>query len=96
MVNFDTANEINKISAKKYKQGFVTELETERAEKGLSESTIRFISRKKNEPVWMLEWRLKAFKIWQKLKEPNWASLKYDKIDYQNAYYFAAPKGFEN
>ena len=67
MVNFETANEINKISAKKYKQGFVTELETERAEKGLSESTIRFISRKKNEPVWMLEWRLKAFKIWQKL-----------------------------
>jgi len=91
----DTVNNINKISAQQYKQGFITELETERPEKGLSEDTIRYISKKKNEPLWMLEWRLRAYKIWQKLSEPNWTRLKYDKIDYQNAYYFSAPKGFE-
>ena len=89
-------NEYNNITGKSYKFGFVTDLEVEKPPKGLSEDTIRFISKKKNEPPWMLEWRLKAFGIWKKMKEPNWAKLKFDKIDYQNAYYFAAPKGFEN
>ena len=95
MTNTDTLESINRLSKKKYTQGFVTDLETERSEKGISEEIIKFISKKKKEPLWMLEWRLKAYKIWQKMKEPNWAKLKFDKINYQDAYYYAAPKGFE-
>ena len=76
----------------KYKYGFVTDIEMERAPKGLSEDTVRFISAKKGEPEWMLEWRLGAFKRWQTMTEPKWARVHYPKIDYQNAYYYAAPK----
>jgi Fe-S cluster assembly protein SufB len=76
----------------KYKYGFVTDIETERAPKGLSEDTVRYISARKSEPAWMLEWRLGAFKRWGEMKEPNWARVHYPKIDYQNAYYYAAPK----
>ena len=76
----------------KYKYGFVTDIEMERAPKGLSEDTVRYISAKKDEPAWMLEWRLGAFKRWVDMKEPNWARVHYPKIDYQNAYYYAAPK----
>ncbi|HEY8948157.1 MAG TPA: Fe-S cluster assembly protein SufB [Rhizomicrobium sp.] len=76
----------------KYKYGFVTDIEMERAKKGLDEDTVRFISAKKNEPEWMLEWRLKAFARWKEMREPHWARLHYPKIDYQNAYYYAAPK----
>ncbi len=76
----------------KYKYGFVTDIEMERAKKGLSEDTVRFISGKKGEPDWMLEWRLGAFRRWGQMKEPNWARVHYPKIDYQNAYYYAAPK----
>jgi len=76
----------------KYKYGFVTDIETEKAAKGLSEETVRFISAKKGEPDWMLEWRLAAFRRWLTMKEPNWARVHYPKIDYQNAYYYAAPK----
>ena len=76
----------------KYKYGFVTDIEMERAKKGLDEDTVRFISAKKNEPDWMLEWRLGAFRRWVQMKEPNWARVHYPKIDYQNAYYYAAPK----
>ena len=76
----------------KYKYGFVTDIEMERAPKGLSEDTVRYISAKKDEPAWMLEWRLAAFKRWGEMKEPNWARVHYPKIDYQNAYYYAAPK----
>ncbi|MGA9796560.1 MAG: Fe-S cluster assembly protein SufB [Rhizomicrobium sp.] len=76
----------------KYKYGFVTDIEMERAPKGLSEDTVRYISAKKNEPEWMLEWRLGAFRRWQTLSEPTWARVHYPKIDYQNAYYYAAPK----
>ncbi len=79
----------------KYKYGFVTDIEMERAKKGLSEETVRFISTKKNEPEWMLEWRLQAFRRWVQMKEPNWARVHYQKIDYQNAYYYAAPKQTE-
>jgi len=79
----------------KYKYGFVTDIEMERAKKGLSEETVRFISAKKNEPEWMLEWRLGAFRRWVQMKEPNWARVHYQKIDYQNAYYYAAPKQTE-
>jgi Fe-S cluster assembly protein SufB len=76
----------------KYKYGFVTDIEMERAPKGLSEDTVRFISAKKGEPEWMLEWRLGAFKRWLTMREPNWARVHYPKIDYQAAYYYAAPK----
>ncbi|HEY2033200.1 MAG TPA: Fe-S cluster assembly protein SufB [Rhizomicrobium sp.] len=76
----------------KYKYGFVTDIEMERAPKGLSEETVKFISAKKGEPDWMLEWRLGAFARWTQMREPNWARVHYQKIDYQNAYYYAAPK----
>ena len=76
----------------KYKYGFVTDIEMERAPKGLSEDTVRYISAKKGEPEWMLEWRLGAFKRWLTMREPNWARVHYPKIDYQDAYYYAAPK----
>jgi Fe-S cluster assembly protein SufB len=76
----------------KYKYGFITDIEMERAPKGLSEDTVRYISAKKGEPDWMLEWRLGAFRRWQGMREPNWARVHYPKIDYQAAYYYAAPK----
>jgi Fe-S cluster assembly protein SufB len=75
-----------------YEHGWSSEIETEFAPKGLSEDTVRFISAKKNEPQWMLDWRLKAFRLWLTMEEPNWAKLGYPKIDYQDAYYYAAPK----
>jgi Fe-S cluster assembly protein SufB len=76
----------------KYKYGFVTDIEMERAPKGLSEETVRYISAKKGEPDWMLEWRLGAFRRWLAMKEPKWARVHYPPIDYQDAYYYAAPK----
>ncbi|HTP75515.1 MAG TPA: Fe-S cluster assembly protein SufB [Rhizomicrobium sp.] len=76
----------------KYKYGFVTDIEMERAAKGLSEDTVRYISAKKGEPDWMLEWRLGAFARWRQMREPDWARVHYPKIDYQDAYYYAAPK----
>jgi Fe-S cluster assembly protein SufB len=79
-------------SLETYKYGFATKIESERAPKGLSEDTIRFISAKKEEPEWMLDWRLKAFARWKTMEEPKWAMVKYPAIDYQDAYYYAAPK----
>ncbi len=76
----------------KYKYGFVTDIEVDEAPLGLNEDIIKFISSKKQEPEFMTEFRLKAFSIWQKMKEPRWAALKYDKIDYQNIRYYSAPK----
>lgn len=75
-----------------YKYGFVTEIEADEAPKGLNEDIIRFISAKKNEPEWMLEWRLKAFRQWLKMEEPKWANIRYDPIDYQDIIYYSAPK----
>ncbi|WP_262692632.1 Fe-S cluster assembly protein SufB [Kordiimonas aestuarii] len=75
-----------------YKYGFVTDIDMDMAPKGLSEDVIRFISAKKEEPAWMLEWRLKAYRAWLKMDEPDWAKVSFPKIDYQDAYYFAAPK----
>jgi len=75
-----------------YKYGFETMIETDRAPKGLNEDIIRFISHKKNEPDWMLEWRLKAYRLWLTMEEPEWANVHYPKIDFQDAYYYAAPK----
>jgi Fe-S cluster assembly protein SufB len=75
-----------------YKYGFVTDIEADAAPKGLSEDTVRFISAKKNEPEWMLEWRLKAYRQWLKMPEPNWANVKFPPIDYQDIIYYSAPK----
>ena len=76
----------------KYKYGFETDIESDKAPKGLTEDTVRFISAKKKEPEWLLEWRLDAFRRWQTMEEPDWAKVHYPKIDYQDAYYYAAPK----
>jgi Fe-S cluster assembly protein SufB len=76
----------------KYRHGFITDIEQDFAPRGLSADTVRFISQKKGEPLWMLEWRLAAFERWQAMEEPNWAKLAFPKIDYQDAYYYAAPK----
>ena len=76
----------------KYKYGFYTDIESEKAPKGLNEDTVRFISAKKGEPEWMLDWRLEAFRRWQEMEEPDWAKVNYPKIDYQDAYYYSAPK----
>ncbi len=77
-----------------YKYGFVTDIESDMAPKGLSEDIVRFISAKKGEPEWMLEWRLKAYRHWLTLadEEPEWAKLHFPKINYQDSYYYAAPK----
>lgn len=78
--------------SKEYKYGFVTDIETDLIPKGLNEDIIRLISSKKNEPDWMLQWRLKAFRQWQKMEEPKWPNVKYPQIDYQDIIYYAAPK----
>ena len=77
-----------------YKYGFVSDIEADEAPKGLNEDTIRFISAKKNEPEWMLEWRLKAYRHWSKAcrREPKWANIKYPPINYQDIIYYSAPK----
>ncbi|MDR1025919.1 MAG: Fe-S cluster assembly protein SufB [Lactobacillus sp.] len=84
--------EIVDTSGDKYKYGFTTDIEEERVPKGLNPDIIRLISQKKNEPEWMLDWRLKAFEFWQTMSEPTWAKLNYEKIDYQDLYYYSAPK----
>ena len=86
--------EIDKL--KEYKYGFTTEIENIRSPKGLSKKTIEFISKIKNEPDWMLKWRMKAFERLQKIKEPNWQKPKYPKINYQDLYYYSAPKTAKN
>ena len=75
-----------------YKYGFVTDIEADEAPPGLNEDTVRFISAKKNEPEWMLEWRLKAYNHWLKMQEPSWANIKYEPINYQDIIYYSAPK----
>ncbi len=88
----ETVDTVRRIDVDQYKYGFVTDIETEKAPKGLSEDTVRFISAKKNEPEWMLEWRLDAYRRWLTLTEPTWAKVHYPKIDFQDIYYYAAPK----
>jgi Fe-S cluster assembly protein SufB len=86
-------SQIELLANRDYKYGFVTDIEAETIPKGLTEETIRLISAKKNEPEWMLEFRLKAFRSWQKMEEPNyWANIKYPQIDYQDIIYYSAPK----
>ncbi len=88
----ETVDQVRLIDVDQYKYGFVTDIESEKAPKGLDESTVRFISAKKNEPEWMLQWRLDAFKRWLTMREPSWARVHYPKIDYQDLYYYSAPK----
>jgi len=83
---------LNDVTLSDYKYGFYTDIETETIGKGLSEDTVKLISSKKNEPEWLLEWRLKAFNHWQKMKMPDWAHLNIPPIDYQDIIYYAAPK----
>ncbi|MEL7273099.1 MAG: Fe-S cluster assembly protein SufB [Pseudomonadota bacterium] len=92
----ETIDTVKTLDIDQYKYGFSTDIESDKAPKGLTEDTIRFISAKKEEPEWMLEWRLDAFKRWQTMKEPEWARVEYDKIDYQDIYYYAAPKDFKD
>ena len=92
----ETSQTLDKYAQDKYKYGFVTEIESDRPKKGLNEETIKFISKKKNEPEWMLTWRLDCYKKWLKMSDPQWANLKFPKIDYQDIYYYSAPKGFED
>ncbi len=80
------------LTKREYKYGFVTPIETETIPKGLNENTIRLISKKKDEPEWMLEFRLKAYRHWLKMKEPKWGNFQYPKIDFQDITYYAAPK----
>ena len=88
----ETVDRVRQIDVDQYRYGFETIIESEKAPKGLSEDTVRFISAKKNEPSWMLEWRLDAFRRWLTMEEPTWARVDYPKIDYQDLYYYSAPK----
>jgi len=88
----ETIDQVRLIDVDQYKYGFSTDVEMDKAPKGLSEEVIRFISAKKGEPEWMLEWRLDAYKRWLTMKEPDWARVSYDRIDYNDIYYYAAPK----
>ncbi len=94
-MDIQTTKTLDKIAKDKYKYGFVTDIDTDRPKKGLNEDTIKFISQKKNEPEWMLSWRLECYKKWLKMPKPNWANLSFPDIDYQDIYYYSAPKGFE-
>ncbi|MFN3270792.1 MAG: Fe-S cluster assembly protein SufB, partial [Candidatus Kapaibacteriota bacterium] len=86
---------LKEITEQEYKYGFVSLIEQEYAPKGLNEDIIRFIWEKKQEPPFMLEWRLKAYRYWKTMKEPRWAKVHYPPIDYQDIHYYAAPKSFK-
>lgn len=88
----ETIDQVRGLDVDQYKYGFETTIEADKAPKGLNEDIIRFISAKKNEPEWMLEWRLKAYERWLTMEEPTWARVDYPKIDFQDAYYYSAPK----
>jgi Fe-S cluster assembly protein SufB len=88
----ETVDQVRRIDVDQYKYGFVTDIESDKAPKGLSEDTVRFISEKKGEPEWMLDWRLEAYRRWLTMREPKWAKVKYPPIDYQDLYYYSAPK----
>ncbi len=88
----ETIDQVRKIDVDQYKYGFETVIESDKAPKGLSEDIIRFISAKKSEPDWMLEWRLDAYRRWLTMEEPTWARVEYPKIDFNDIYYYSAPK----
>ena len=87
-----TQQTIEELTDKEYRYGFVTDVEAETIPRGLSEDVVRLISRKKEEPEWLLAWRLKAYRVWLEMTEPNWPNVTYPPIDYQNIIYYAAPK----
>ena len=88
----ETIDQVRSIDVDQYKYGFFTDIESEKAPKGLSEDIVRFISDKKGEPEWMLEWRLDAYRRWRTMTEPTWARVQYPKIDFEDLHYYAAPK----
>ncbi len=95
MADVETVERVREIDVDKYKYGFTTDIELIRAPKGLNEDTVRFISAKKNEPEWLLEWRLAAYRRWVTMAEPTWAKVHHPKIDFQDLYYYSAPKSSE-
>src|ERR1700743_693084 len=88
----ETVDLVKAIDVNEYKYGFLTDIESDKAPKGLSEDIVRFISAKKNEPEWLTEWRLDAYRRWLTMREPTWARGDHPPIDYQELYYYAAPK----
>src|SRR5271154_6928219 len=88
----ETVDRVRQIDVDQYRYGFETLIESEKAPKGLSEDTVRFISAKKNEPAWLTEWRLEAYRRWLTMREPTWARVNFAKVDYQDLYYYSAPK----
>ncbi len=96
MVDFDTIEKVRHLDVDKYKYGFETIIESDKAPKGLSEDVIRFISAKKGEPEWMLEWRLEAYRHWLNMELPGWAKVDYPPIDFQDLYYYSAPKSMNS
>jgi len=86
------ATSIEELANQEYKWGFVTEIKADTIPKGLSEDVIRMISAKKNEPGFMLEWRLKSYRQWLTMEEPKWSTVRYPAIDYQDIVYYSAPK----
>ncbi|MDP4003462.1 Fe-S cluster assembly protein SufB [Methylobacterium sp. NEAU K] len=88
----ETIDRVRSIDLDQYKYGFETTIEMEKSAKGISEDVVRFISAKKDEPAWLLEWRLDAYRRWLTMKEPEWARVSYDKVNYNDIYYYAAPK----
>jgi Fe-S cluster assembly protein SufB len=93
--DLDTIERVSELEVDKYKYGFTTDIDSVKAPKGLNEDIVRFISAKKNEPEWMLQWRLDAYRRWLTMSEPEWANVHYPKIDYNDLYYYSAPKSAE-
>lgn len=91
----ETIDQVRKIDVDQYKYGFETDIESVKAPKGLDESTVRYISARKDEPQWMLDWRLDSYQRWRTMKEPTWAKVHYPKIDFEDLYYYSAPKSTE-
>jgi Fe-S cluster assembly protein SufB len=94
-IDVETIERVREIDVDKYKYGFTSDIESVRAPKGLNEETVRFISAKKDEPEWLLEWRLAAFRRWVSMEEPKWSKVHYPKIDFQDLFYYSAPKSTE-
>src|ERR1700687_2359012 len=91
----ETVARVREIDVDKYKYGFTTDIESVRAPKGLNEETVRFFSAKKGEPDWVLDWRREAYRRWITMQEPTWANVVHPKIDFQDLYYYSAPKSTE-
>ncbi|HHB83130.1 MAG TPA: Fe-S cluster assembly protein SufB, partial [Devosia sp.] len=88
----ETVDHVSELDVDKYKYGFETDIESELAPKGLNEDIVRYIAAKKDNPDWMVDWRLDALKRWKTMKEPEWARVHYPKVDFQDLHYYAAPK----